>query len=119
MTDTGIGIPKEQAGCHFPALRTGRGRTTRRYGGTGLGLAISRQLAELMGGLVELESEPGKGSTFYFEVDLGVCAETPNQEDVAVLRRDLRKGPQLEATNRPYPFGGGLSFKSGSGQAPP
>ncbi|MEW7977515.1 MAG: ATP-binding protein [Candidatus Sedimenticola endophacoides] len=64
VRDTGIGIPEEQQGHIFEAFRQGDGSTNRRYGGTGLGLAISQQLAHLLGGHIELNSEIGGGSTF-------------------------------------------------------
>ena len=64
VRDTGIGIPADQRDRIFDAFEQQEGQNTRRYGGTGLGLAISRKLARMMGGELELESEPGEGSVF-------------------------------------------------------
>ncbi|OPX22954.1 MAG: hypothetical protein B1H02_05515 [Candidatus Latescibacteria bacterium 4484_107] len=66
VTDTGIGIPKDRQAAIFQSFTQVDGSTTRKFGGTGLGLTISKQLAEMMGGEIGLESKEGKGSTFWF-----------------------------------------------------
>ncbi|MBF0117506.1 MAG: response regulator [Desulfobacterales bacterium] len=68
ITDTGIGIPEKYLDNLFKPFSQAHGSTTRNYGGTGLGLMISKQLVEMMGGEVGLESKEGKGTTFWFTV---------------------------------------------------
>ena len=71
VRDTGIGLTAEQIGRVFDPFAQGDSTVTRKYGGTGLGLAISKRIATALGGLLTVQSEPGTGSVFTFEIDTG------------------------------------------------
>jgi PAS domain S-box-containing protein len=102
VTDTGIGIPQDRMDRLFKSFSQVDSSTTRKFGGTGLGLTISKQLAELMGGRIGVESEKGKGSTFWFTAVFGKQSE--GKEKRTVVPDDIRGKRILivddNATNR-------------------
>ena len=93
VRDTGIGITEEQKGRLFHAFSQADTSTSRKYGGTGLGLAISRRLAQMMGGDLTLESEPGVGTTFFFSGRYGL--QRTQEAPIPSLPEDIRRRPVL------------------------
>jgi CheY-like chemotaxis protein len=87
VRDTGIGLSEEQIGNLFHSFQQADVSTTRKYGGTGLGLSITKVLAQQMGGDVGVTSVPGKGSTFWFTVDLELGSRNTRRLE---LQNDLR-----------------------------
>jgi signal transduction histidine kinase/CheY-like chemotaxis protein/HPt (histidine-containing phosphotransfer) domain-containing protein len=81
VSDTGIGIPKDKQETIFKSFSQASSSTSRQYGGTGLGTTIARQLVTLMGGQIGLESEPERGSTFWFTVPFELSSTAPDLAD--------------------------------------
>ena len=100
VRDTGIAIPKDKLGGLFEKFTQADASTTRKFGGTGLGLAITKQLVELMGGEIGAESEPGKGSEFWFVLRLPKQPSHEPDQPPANLRDASVPVVDDNATNR-------------------
>jgi signal transduction histidine kinase/DNA-binding response OmpR family regulator len=102
IEDTGIGIPADKIEHIFQRFTQADGSTTRRFGGTGLGLAISKQLVELMGGSLGVSSDAGRGSTFWFTLNLPVVFD---ELDLQVPAATIKNGRVLIIDSNPLrPF---------------
>jgi PAS domain S-box-containing protein len=106
VSDTGIGIPENKLGLIFAHFTQADASTTRQYGGTGLGLAITKQLAELMGGEVGVESEVGRGSEFWFTARIGkqtdgAHMEMPLPADLNNLKTPISDDKSASPPSRP------------------
>ena len=93
VSDNGIGIAPDKLEEIFHSFTQADSSTTRRYGGSGLGLAICKRLVELMNGRIWVESEPGKGSTFYFTVRLEIQAQQKQRPIAANLAASENPSP--------------------------
>lgn len=98
VADTGIGIPASKLGHIFERFTQADASTTRKYGGTGLGLSISKQLVELMGGKMGVESKAGEGSRFWFTLPLPIDLTPP---DTTPIHMDMTGVRVLSVDNNP------------------
>ncbi|MFD4137749.1 HAMP domain-containing protein [Streptomyces sp. NPDC058572] len=101
VLDTGIGIPPDRLESMFGAFQQGDSTTSRQYGGTGLGLSISREVARLLGGVIEAESTPGRGSSFTLYLPVERRGSTPAEHILReTVQRQPAAAPQVEESAR-------------------
>ncbi len=100
VIDTGIGIAPEKQALIFEAFQQADGSTSRSFGGTGLGLSISKMLVSMLGGEMQLISEPGKGCTFYVFLPIDYLENKPS-ENIALPIREVNEPVAVQATKEP------------------
>ena len=103
VSDTGIGIPKEKYASIFRSFEQADGSTAREFGGTGLGLSVTRQLVELHGGTIVVNSEVGKGATFSFTLQASTAKKSDQTyaeelESVQEIEKGIKEGPDDKET---------------------
>lgn len=104
VTDSGIGMTEEQMSKIFDAFGQADSSVTRRFGGSGLGLSISRKFVEALGGTIEVESEPGKGTKFFVAMPVDSCKYPFLNHDQCVAHVNAAKtGPEPEAKRKLNP----------------
>jgi signal transduction histidine kinase len=99
VRDTGVGIPAEALARIFEPFEQADASITRRFGGTGLGLTLSRELMQLMGGRIDVDSAPGHGSRFSITLPLAVVAVAPEPAPAAKARADSGQPPSPTAAS--------------------
>lgn len=113
VADTGIGMSEEQCAQLFRPFTQADSTTTRKYGGTGLGLAISKRLCELMGGRIEVSSQPGRGTSFVVTLPV-----TATRVEAAAGDRPARAAANAGAANAAAIAAGGMAAPAGAPRVP-
>ena len=99
VRDTGIGVPREKQQMIFEAFSQADGSTSRRFGGTGLGLSICSRLVGMMGGRIQLDSVPGEGSCFSFQIPLEIAEPLDEKKSPAPAPEASRRASSVQPVN--------------------